>query len=317
MTRDEQGQSLTYDAWGRLTQVGGQGYQSDALGRRIKEGSTDLYYSDRWQVIEERVGGVAKAQNVWSDVYVDAMVLRDRDADGSTGNGLEQRSYLLHDANFNVTGVTDAAGQVIERYRYDAYGKATVLEADFSLDADGQSDVGNVYLHQGLRLDAAAGLYHARNRDYDAELGRWTRQDPAGFMDGSSLYVANSSSPINKLDPSGLNPLRDLWEWWWNDPHAQLATGGAAEAAGAGTGVGVAQAAAGGLDALAKGIRAIGPYVLVQEREHEGMAGGDDYNPYNDPVLNGLQKLREGRDSEITPAEWQAMDKWMDERRNK
>ena len=51
--------------------------------------TTDLYYSSQGQVLEEQVNGVTQARNVWSPVYVNAMVLRDQ---SSQGNGvLDQR----------------------------------------------------------------------------------------------------------------------------------------------------------------------------------------------------------------------------------
>ena len=54
-------------------------YTYDAMGRRIVENSTHLYYSAQWQVLEERDrGGSATIQYVWSPVYVDALDLRNR-----------------------------------------------------------------------------------------------------------------------------------------------------------------------------------------------------------------------------------------------
>jgi RHS repeat-associated protein len=40
---------------------------------------------------------------------------------------------------------------------------------------------------------------------YSSELGRWVQQDPAGYVDGVSLYEALISSPTTKLDPDGLH----------------------------------------------------------------------------------------------------------------
>jgi RHS repeat-associated protein len=123
---DEQGRKLVFDAWNRLVEVKDSEEQTlatyayDAAGRRIQEThgqrTRELYYSPAWQVIEDREGGDVKAQQVWSAVYVDAMVLRDVDADGSSGtgdlgrpgSGLEQRLYAQTDANFNVTSVVAA-----------------------------------------------------------------------------------------------------------------------------------------------------------------------------------------------------------------
>ncbi|HTK76088.1 MAG TPA: hypothetical protein VL371_12565, partial [Gemmataceae bacterium] len=68
MTTDETGRTFTYDAWNRPVNVNGTTrYAYDALGRPIKEGSTELYYSKDWQVLEERNSSNAPvARYVWS-----------------------------------------------------------------------------------------------------------------------------------------------------------------------------------------------------------------------------------------------------------
>lgn len=170
-----------------------------------------LYYSAGWQVIEERESGVVQAQQVWSPVYVDAMILRDRNAngisgDGPGGSGLEQRHYVAHDANFNVTALIDGStGAVAERYYYQAYGRPVVLDANFAPRATGQSQFAWRYLHQGGRFDWAAGNYHFRNRDLSPTLGRWLNLDPIEF-EGSkwNLYEYVEGRPLLFSDPSGL-----------------------------------------------------------------------------------------------------------------
>jgi len=219
-TNDETGQQYVYDAWNRLVAVKDSGgatletYAYDAAGRRVVEddGTTarDLYYSKDWQVLEERVGGAAVAQNVWSLGYVDDLVLRDRDADGNaatgglgkSGSGLEERVYVQHDADHNVTALTDASGAMQERFVYDPYGSVTILSPSWSSTADAYAWV---YLHQGGRYDAASGLYDFRNREYSPTLGRWMQRDPAGYVDGSNLYQDERSNPTAFTDPSGLD----------------------------------------------------------------------------------------------------------------
>jgi YD repeat-containing protein len=181
-TKDEVGRTLTYDAWNRLVSASGSPgvtYAYDPLSRRIKEtrgsNSTDLYYSDKWQVVEERNNGSTNAhiQYLWSPVYVDAMILRDRDANGSSGDGLEERVYAMQDANWNVTGIMNPAGNVLERYVYDPYGLPTRLTASWT--APGSDTYNWNYLHQGGRYDAASGLYSFRHRELSPTLGRWLR----------------------------------------------------------------------------------------------------------------------------------------------
>jgi len=53
---------------------------------------------------------------------------------------------------------------------------------------------------------AMAGLYHVRHRVYDPELGRWTRRDPIGYVDGMGLYQYVSGASISMKDPTGLDP---------------------------------------------------------------------------------------------------------------
>ena len=104
-----------------------------------------------------------------------------------------------------MTALTDASGNVIERYLYDPYGRRMVLDGDWSGDSDNTSDVGFVHGHQGLRYDAAVGLYDSRLRPYDPELGRFVSQDPLGYIDGANRYQGYGSRPGNYVDPAGLS----------------------------------------------------------------------------------------------------------------
>ena len=112
-------------------------FEYDAQGWRIEEtagGTTrDFFFSDDWQVLEERVGGTTRVQYVWSPVYVDAMIERDWDSDSN--GSLETRHYVQQDANWNVTALFDVtSGSVAERYVYDPYGNRTDPDSSWSTD---------------------------------------------------------------------------------------------------------------------------------------------------------------------------------------
>jgi RHS repeat-associated protein len=211
MTTDQGGRQFVYDAWNRLVAVKDalgntiETFAYDALGRRTQVTlygvMTDLYYSSAWQVLEERVNGQASAQYVWSPVYVDALVLRDRD---THGNGtLDERIWVQQDANYNVTSLLDNSGSVVERYIYDPFGKATALDAAWN--PRGGSAFGWLYLFQGLRYDVAQVTYGDRARPYQPNLMRFLQNDPLGFAAGdTNLYRAEGNGPVNGLDPSGL-----------------------------------------------------------------------------------------------------------------
>lgn len=209
MTTDETGKQYVYDAWNRLKVVKNSGgttlktYTYDALNRRVAETAggttTDFLYSARWQVLEEAVSGTTTQRYVWSPVYVDALILRDRDTDANST--LDERLWVMQDANWNVVGLVNGSGTVVERYAYDPFGSVTVLNGSWTVSSTAYAWQ---HYHQGGRLDATSGLYHLRNRDYSPALGRWASIDPIHFAGGSNnLYNATSNSPLSWVDPFG------------------------------------------------------------------------------------------------------------------
>ncbi len=110
---------------------------------------------------------------------------------------------MKQDANFNVTALLNNSGAVVERYVYDPFGTATVLNAAWSVI--GSSAYAWQHLHQGGKLDAFSGLVHFRNRDYSTSLGRWVSLDPIRFQAGDvNLYRYVGNNAVNALDPLGL-----------------------------------------------------------------------------------------------------------------
>jgi len=212
LTADGSGNSFVYDAWNRLVAVQNNGttvasYTYDGLGRRITqtEGgtATDLYHSSANQVLEEDVGGVTQARNVWSPVYVNAMVLRDQ---SSQHNGtLDQRLYVQQDANWNVTALVNTSGSVVERYEYDPYGAVTVLSPTWSVESGSSYNV--PYGFQGMRYDWTVGLNFADHRVYSPTLMRWLQTDPLGLGPDDNEYRMEGNGPTDNLDPSGLDRL--------------------------------------------------------------------------------------------------------------
>jgi RHS repeat-associated protein len=213
LTRDEAGRTFKYDAWNRLVEARDASnnllvsYRFDALTRRVSEtkGSNvrDFYYSSQWQVLEERLNGTTDIRYVWSPIYVDAMILRDRDSDAN--GSLEERLYVIQDANFNVTALVNTSGVVVERFAQDAFGVVTVYDSDWSVRSGG-STYGWIYGHQGGRFEAFAGQYHFRHRDQSPTMGRWKQMDPIGFAAGDlNWYNGLANNPFRWVDPSGLS----------------------------------------------------------------------------------------------------------------
>jgi RHS repeat-associated protein len=158
--------------------------------------------------LEERVGSTVKAQHIWSPVYVDGLILRDRDANGTPGDGphgsnLEERVYVQQDANWNVTALVDPSGAVVERYVYDPYGQVARLTSTWGTPSTDPYAFAN--LHQGGRWDSVVNLYHFRNGDLSPVLGRWLQNDPITFAGGdTNLYRYVTNGPASNVDAEGL-----------------------------------------------------------------------------------------------------------------
>jgi RHS repeat-associated protein len=166
------------------------------------------------QVVETRQGSGTtpaqaeslqpKYQNIWSPRYIDALILRDEntDSDGACDDG---RVYALADANFNVTALVDTNGDVVERYLYSPYGEVTILDPDFTADADGASDYANTTLYTGREYDPQTGLMYYRARYYHPHLGRFVSRDPLTV--DPNLYRYCGDNPVIYVDPLGLYTL--------------------------------------------------------------------------------------------------------------
>jgi RHS repeat-associated protein len=170
--------TAAYDAWNRLVRINSGGspledYLYDGLNRRVQkdDGSVrDFYYSDEWQIVEERIANATPADktHVWGLRYIDDLVWID---DGAT------REYALHDY-YSIIAVTNASGVVQQRYGFSAYGERKVLDASYTqTSSSATSDVG----YGGYFEDAGTKMYQVRNRFLHPGLGRWINRDPIGY----------------------------------------------------------------------------------------------------------------------------------------
>ena len=64
--------------------------------------------------------------------------------------------------------------------------------------------------YAGGIYDSDTQLVRFGARDYDAQVGRWTAKDPILFAGGdTNLYRYTGNSPMNRIDPSGLDWIYD------------------------------------------------------------------------------------------------------------
>ncbi len=215
LTKDENDNRFVWDAWNREVKIKNSSNTViatnayDGLNHKVQvttgAGLIDkIFGKNEWQVFEEKNGSNTLNRYVWSPVYVDGLVTRNRDTDG---NGtLDDRLFALQDGNWNTTGLVNTSGIVVERETYGPYGGVTYRDASGSVISTSAKEW--VFLHQGGER-IAAGDYEFRNRVLSPTLGRWLSNDPIGFSAGdvnTFRYVENG--PGNGLDSKGLKVVK-------------------------------------------------------------------------------------------------------------
>jgi RHS repeat-associated protein/uncharacterized repeat protein (TIGR01451 family) len=163
-------------------------YGYDALGRRMSrtvDATTTTWAYDGAYLIGEYAGAGGSAA-----------LTRSFTLDPLTGDPLAATTasgtttYPILDRLGSTTAVTNAAGEVVSRTSYSAFGQAHTEAAAAGL-FDG-------YTYTGHASDE--GLIYARARWYDPTIGRFLSEDP---VLGANLYAYVNNDPINYTDPTG------------------------------------------------------------------------------------------------------------------
>ncbi len=198
--------ALTWDGWNRLVKVLGatsvENYAYDGLMRRLtsndKTDTRHFYYSQAWQVVEERLNALttADAEYVWGIRYIDDLVRRKK------GTGDDAVIYALKDRMWSLSSlVRSTEGVMLERYVYDPYGKPTVLTGTFGPRAS--SLYSWSYLFQGREWDSLTGLYQFRMRYYHSGLGGFLCAIPGilGLFRYSDIGQIINTTPLSVSSP--------------------------------------------------------------------------------------------------------------------
>ena len=128
LTQTENGYRLEYDYENRLVTVRDKDaghttlatYTYDALGHRVKQvkgpQTTRYYYDGETVLAEYDSTNTLQRYHIHGPAYVDEHLVL---------NQASQEYYYLLTSLYSVSGLADASGKVVERYRYDTYGAAT------------------------------------------------------------------------------------------------------------------------------------------------------------------------------------------------
>ena len=197
----------------------------DALGRcvnRTYNAATAYYIYDGEKPILEYYAGIIIGRNVYGKGIDEILMRTDIQVNGN------QPYYYQQDHEGSVTHLTNASGNVIEKYRYDAFGTPTYYNG--SGTQIGGSNYNNRFLFTGREFMGT--WYEYRARFYHPVLGRFMSEDPNAFVRRPGLGVSPSdwtfathpdeaefnlfrycgNDPIDFIDPMGLDAMANAME---------------------------------------------------------------------------------------------------------
>ena len=207
-----QGWTYTYDSQNRLTKASKGGvwaiFHYDGKNRQIARNiNGDIRFSvwDGWELLEEY------------DSHAQVIEAYLQGAHGVI-KSLMSNIYYCQDKLGSTTHIADAAGNLLESYRYDLYGTPSYYDRDGQLKNIEVSDYGITDLYAGERWIGELKLYDLRNRFMSPELGRFLQTDPIGFKgDASNLYRYCHNDPEDFSDPMGLYTTSSLTSFGGGD----------------------------------------------------------------------------------------------------
>jgi RHS repeat-associated protein len=171
----------------------------DALGRTVSRnlnGTITYYYYDGERPIQEtNSAGGGIATNYWG-IGVDEIVIRFEQGG--------KQYFFYQDHEGSVTHVRNQYNQLVEQYRYDAFGAPTILSS--TSQPLNSSTINNRFMFTGREYNATFGFYEYRARAYHPTLGRFMSEDPKGFHAGDyNLFRYCDNDPEDRTDAMGLD----------------------------------------------------------------------------------------------------------------
>jgi RHS repeat-associated protein len=226
------GVNFTYDGNGNLTYDGNFYMRYDANGRKIVDSSASIVYRYQYDAFGRRI--VKSVNGIPTNYYYSGLKqIEERNAsDDVTGNEIfestfmplvrlnNNQKYFHHLSHLNSTeAITDSMGNVIERYKYQDFGKTSFYNAQNNLIAG--STINNRFLFTGQEYDAHNGSYQFHFRNYSTATGSFLQRDPIGYGDQMGMYQYVGNNPGSFTDKLGLvapcpdQPrLIDQTEYW-------------------------------------------------------------------------------------------------------
>lgn len=205
---------LHYDALDRLINVVGDDqdivYTYDSQNRRLSKkiytkdplsGKWSESYSVRFLYVGQNEIGSYTADERCLELR---LLGHGRGAEIGAAVALELMGEVyapLHDQMGHVVALIEAqSGNLVETYRYTAFGEHTFL------DKEGRplEQALSPWLFSSKRYDSETGFVYFGRRYYHPDTGRWLTSDPIGIFGGPNLYAYVLNNPLSQVDLYGL-----------------------------------------------------------------------------------------------------------------
>ena len=128
---------------------------------------------------------------------------------GSSGNAVDYTSYddyfYARTANGEIRIIYDEDGFVAARYSYDAWGRITGIDEEYSSCIDALNSI----RYKDYYYDTESGFYYLQSRYYDPVVGRFISADSTDYLGASgtvlsfNLFAYCENGPVFNTDLSG------------------------------------------------------------------------------------------------------------------
>ncbi len=202
--------ALTYEKGNRLSTYGNNiSFKYDLSGIRISKlvgNELHKYYIHNGNILREEVINSVTGGSIYTlDFYYDETGV----CSFKHNNAMY---YYQKDLTGSIIGVYNDFGNIVAKYRYDAWGNHKVYD-QLNQEESLNTFIGNInpFRFKSYYFDRETNLYYCKSRYFNPQWRRWLTCDRVEYLEPSSfcglnLYCYCMNNPIMYCDPSGYMP---------------------------------------------------------------------------------------------------------------